>query len=213
MGTTAALCLAPFVIAGLLSLRGPLVYAGVPDSIFYISPESDNITFEVREVPRGEVLERLTRHRAIQLEWRDPSFATELISGAFKGNMDTVLRRLLSHTNSIMVYEQASGVPRLSKIIIVGTSGQIPPNNVEKVDPRTTPKPGKVDSNEMKTPTPSSDTKNGIIPPHSTTNPGPQPGFGASVPAPPATLGAIGYPPSVPTSGNMPSELLPPMGR
>jgi hypothetical protein len=94
--------------------------AGVQDSVFFVSPDGHNVAFDVRDVPRREVLNRLLTSRAIALEWVDQTFADERISGAFHGNIDAVLQRLLAQADFVAVYDRAGGTPRITRLTIVG---------------------------------------------------------------------------------------------
>ena len=94
-------------------------FAGVQDSVFFVSPDG-NVAFDVRDVSRREVLQRLLSSKAIELEWVDPVYADERISGAFNGNADTVLQRLLAQTDFVVVYNRDGGISRVARLIIVG---------------------------------------------------------------------------------------------
>src|SRR6185295_19156490 len=74
----------------------------VQDSVFFISPDGSNVAFDVRNVSRREVLDRLLTNRSIELEWIDAAVGDERISGSFKGSPDTVLQRLLAQTDFVV---------------------------------------------------------------------------------------------------------------
>jgi hypothetical protein len=95
-------------------------FAGVQDSVFFISPDGSNIAFDVREVSRREVLDRLLVSRAIELDWVDSGFGDEKISGVFKGSADSVLQRLLAQTDFVAVYDRNGEKSRIARLIIVG---------------------------------------------------------------------------------------------
>jgi hypothetical protein len=94
--------------------------AGIHDSIFFTSPDGSSVAFDVRDVSRREVLDRLLVGRAIELEWIDTVFADERISGAFKGTTDSVLQRLLAQSDYVVVYDRKGDKPRIARLIIVG---------------------------------------------------------------------------------------------
>lgn len=100
-------------------LTGP-GFAGVQDSVFFVSPDGGNVAFDVRDVSRREVLHRLLNSKAIELEWVDPAYADERISGAFNGSTDAVLQRLLAQTDFVAVYDRDGGKSRIARLIIVG---------------------------------------------------------------------------------------------
>jgi hypothetical protein len=100
------------------SLAGP-VSAGVQDSVFSVDADG-NVAFDVRDVARRDVLQRLVQGRAVELEWVDPAFADERITGVFNGNVDAVLQRLLAQTDFVAVYDRQGGKPRIARLIIVG---------------------------------------------------------------------------------------------
>lgn len=94
--------------------------AGVQDSVFFASPDGNSIAFDVREVARREVLDRLLANRAIELEWVDTGFGEEKITGVYKGSADAVLQRLLAQTDFVVVYDGKGEKSRISRLIIVG---------------------------------------------------------------------------------------------
>ena len=108
----------------LLAGRGS---AGVQDGAFSISSDGGgNVAFEVRDLSRREVLQRLLQSRGIVLEGVDPAFAEERISGAFYGSIDAVLQRLLAQTNFVAVYKREGGTSRIARVIIVGKAASLP---------------------------------------------------------------------------------------
>jgi len=88
--------------------------------------EGQNVAFEVRDLSRREVLQRLLQNRGIVLEGVDPAFAEERISGAFYGSIDAVLQRLLAQTNFVAVYKREGGTSRIARVIIVGKAASQP---------------------------------------------------------------------------------------
>jgi len=94
--------------------------ADVQDSVFFVSPDGDNVAFDVRDVPRREVLNRLLTSKAIVLEWVDQAFADERISGAFNGSIDGVLQRLLAQADFVAAYDREGGTSRITRLTIVG---------------------------------------------------------------------------------------------
>ena len=106
----------------LLAGRGS---AGVQDGAFSISSDGGgNVAFEVRDLSRREVLQRLLQSRGIVLEGVDPAFAEERISGAFYGSIDAVLQRLLAQTNFVAVYKHEGGTSRIARVIIAARGGE-----------------------------------------------------------------------------------------
>jgi hypothetical protein len=93
--------------------------AGVQDSVFSVGADG-NVAFDVRDVARRDVLQRLLQGRAVEVEWVDPAFADERITGVFSGSADAVLRRLLAQTDFVAVYDGQGGKPRIARLIIVG---------------------------------------------------------------------------------------------
>jgi hypothetical protein len=93
--------------------------AGVQDSVFSVGADG-TVAFDVRDVARRDVLQRLVQGRAVELEWVDPTFADERITGVFNGSADAVLQRLLAQTDFVAVYDRQGGKPRIARLIIVG---------------------------------------------------------------------------------------------
>jgi hypothetical protein len=93
--------------------------AGVQDSVFSVGADG-TVAFDVRDVARRDVLQRLVQGRAVELEWVDPAFADERITGVFNGSVDGVLQRLLAQTDFVAVYDRQAGKPRIARLIIVG---------------------------------------------------------------------------------------------
>ena len=94
--------------------------AGVQDSVFFINPDGSNVAFDVRDVSRREVLDRLLTSKSIELEWVDAAAGDERISGAFRGSTDDVLQRLLAQTDFVVVYGRDGDKTRIARLIIVG---------------------------------------------------------------------------------------------
>lgn len=100
--------------------------AGVQDSVFLTNPDG-NVSFDVRDVSRREVLDKLLAGKRIELEWADSAIGDEKISGAFKGSTESVLLRLLAQTDYVAVYDRDGGdVPRIARLIIVGKGSSKP---------------------------------------------------------------------------------------
>ena len=118
--------------------RGPVktLCAGVVGGLFFanaafpagqdlqlaIRSEGNGIEFEVRGASRQQALERLLADSGIELQWRDFAVANEAISGTFKGTSVSVARRLLAQTNFVVVYDEANGFPRITRVVIMGRS-------------------------------------------------------------------------------------------
>jgi hypothetical protein len=94
-------------------------FAGVQDSRFVISPDGAFVDFDVRDVPRREVMTRLFADKGIKLEWLTPSFGDEKISGTFKGSHAAVAQQLLAQSNFVVVRDPG-GENKISRLIIIG---------------------------------------------------------------------------------------------
>ena len=94
--------------------------AGVEDSVFFISADGSSVAFDVHDVSRREVLDRLLTSNSIELEWVDAAAGDERISGAFRGSTDAVLQRLLAQTDFVAVYDRDGDNTRIARLIIVG---------------------------------------------------------------------------------------------
>jgi hypothetical protein len=102
-------------------------FAGVQDSRFVISPDGAFVDFDVRDVPRREVMARLFADKGIKLEWLTPSFGDEKISGTFKGSHADVTQQLLAQSNFVVVRDPG-GENKISRLIIIGpaATGTVP---------------------------------------------------------------------------------------
>lgn len=92
-------------------------FAAVQDSRFEFTADGADVDFDVRNVPRRDVLDRLFADTGIEFKWLSSSFAAEPISGQFNGAPSSVVRQLLAKTNFVIAYDDKS---RLSRVIIVG---------------------------------------------------------------------------------------------
>jgi hypothetical protein len=110
-------------VAAFAAMHAGASLAGVQDSVFFISPDGSHVAFDVRDVPRREVLSRLLRGEAVELEWGDSAMAEERITGAFKGTIEAVLQRLLAQTDYVVIYANDGGRSRIARLIIVGKGG------------------------------------------------------------------------------------------
>jgi hypothetical protein len=97
-----------------------LAAAGIQESRFDFSADGVNVEFEVRDVPRREVLSRLFADTGIEIRWINSAFADETMSGTFRGAPDIVSRQLLAHMNFVVVNEGSSDAPRITRLIVVG---------------------------------------------------------------------------------------------
>jgi hypothetical protein len=85
--------------------------------------------FELREVSRREVFDRLFANNDIRFDWKSPGIADELISGSYHGSLSQVARLLLTKLDFVLGYEQVDGEVRMTRVVIVGrSSGQASPN-------------------------------------------------------------------------------------
>jgi hypothetical protein len=94
-----------------------LGFAAVQDSRFAVSPDGTTVDFDVRDVPRREVLNRLFAEAGIELKWLDAVFADELITGTFNGTPFSVARQLLARTNFVIAYDDNA---RVARVVVVG---------------------------------------------------------------------------------------------
>lgn len=99
-------------------------FAAVEDSQFTVSPDGMSIQFELRNVPRREVLDHLFSNRGISLSWVDKAAADEPISGSFSGSPDVVAKQLLAPLDFVLGYEQTESKPKIVRVVIVGRSSK-----------------------------------------------------------------------------------------
>lgn len=109
----AGVCVASILVSG-ASL------AGVDDSQFVVSSDGSSVQFELREVSRREVLDRLFAGQDIKLDWVNTAVADEHISGSYGGSLSQVTRQLLGALNFILVYDGVAQESRLTRVVIVG---------------------------------------------------------------------------------------------
>jgi len=99
-----------------------LAVAGIQDSRFDFSADRANIEFEVRDVPRREVLSRLFAGTGVEIRWSNPSFADEAMSGTFSGSAAAVARELLAQMNYVIVHDGRADDSRPVQIVVVGSA-------------------------------------------------------------------------------------------
>jgi len=203
-------CKRPLIKLGALALMscmqsGPGI-AGARESTFYVSPDGLEVVFDVHDVSRREVLDRLLYSQAIEHEWVDAAFAEERISGTFKGSTDTVLQRLLAQANFVAVH--APDGDGLVRLIIVGRAmpqpnpagaGGTPPRNVTDTPLATPPPVADGQAAAMAPPAPGS-VAPALVPPSSSDRELP-----LVVPVP-----RMAAPPLVPPSSSAAAHPLPP---
>jgi hypothetical protein len=97
-----------------------LAVAGIQESRFDFSADGANAEFEVRDVPRREVLNRLFADTGIEIRWINAAFADEAMSGMFRGASDVVARQLLAQMNFVIVSDGSDDTPRVTRLIVVG---------------------------------------------------------------------------------------------
>src|SRR4249920_2972490 len=119
-GTNGRVLLAVSIVAAIGCASAGPTFAGIQDSVFFIAPGGTSVAFDVRDVPRREVVDRLLAGRAIAHEWLDDALADERISGTFNGGAEAVLQKLLAPTNFVVVYERGGDTPRISRLIVIG---------------------------------------------------------------------------------------------
>ena len=112
------------IVAGIGGMAVGPGFAGTRESAFFIAPGGANVVFDVRDVPRREVVDRLLAGRSILLEWLDDTVADEPVTGTFNGSAEAVLQRLLAQTNFVVVYDRSGDQPRISRLTILGKAAK-----------------------------------------------------------------------------------------
>ena len=112
------------IVAGIGGVPVGPAFAGIRESAFFIAPGGASVAFDVRNVPRREVVDRLLAGRAVVLEWLDEALADEPITGVFNGSAEAVLQRLLAQTNFVVVYDRSGDQPRISRLTILGKAAK-----------------------------------------------------------------------------------------
>lgn len=112
----------PICFGGLLISNTAL--ASVDDSHFGRSPDGARLEFDLRDVPRREVLDRLFADQTIKLEWLNRTVADELISGSFRGTLAGMTRQLLAQLDFVLVSEAVDGDVVIKRVVIVGRGGK-----------------------------------------------------------------------------------------
>jgi hypothetical protein len=113
---------------------GTVLFAGmglaaIEDSRFAASSDGTVFEFELREVSRREVFDRLFANSDIRFDWKSPDLADERISGRYQGALPHVAQQLLTNLDFVLGYERLGGEPRMTRVTIVGrASGQASPN-------------------------------------------------------------------------------------
>lgn len=106
----------------LMLVAGTGVRAAVQDSVFFISPDGMTANFNVKDVSRREVLDRLFAGKKIRLEWRSQTTADEPITGVFQGPVASIARQLLAQTDFVTVYDGNKDHSRITRVVIIGKS-------------------------------------------------------------------------------------------
>ena len=112
------------IVAGIGGMPVGPASAGIRESAFFIAPDGASVVFDVRDVPRREVVDRLLAGRAVVLEWLDDALADEPITGVFNGSAEAVLQRLLAQANFVVVYDRSGDQPRISRLTILGKAAK-----------------------------------------------------------------------------------------
>jgi hypothetical protein len=97
-----------------------LALAGNPDSRFDISPDGARVDFDVQDVSRRDVLDRLLADTGIEVRWISSSFGDERISGKFSGPRASVARQLLAQANFVLVHGDGDQTSRVVRVVVVG---------------------------------------------------------------------------------------------
>jgi hypothetical protein len=111
------------ICCGGLLIAGPAL-ASVDDSHFGRSPDGARLEFDLRDVPRREVLDRLFADQTIKLEWLNRTVADELISGSFRGTLVGLTRQLLAQLDFVLISEAVDGNVVIKRVVIVGQGGK-----------------------------------------------------------------------------------------
>ena len=119
------------LLAGVLgawcALTYGLAFGGDQESRFDVSPDGARIDFDVRGVPRRDVLHRLFAGTGVEIKWVSSSYADERISGKFSGAASSVARELLARTNFVLVREHDDATSRVIRVVVVGPANGRPP--------------------------------------------------------------------------------------
>jgi hypothetical protein len=174
------------IVAGIGGMPGEPAIAGVRESAFFVAPGGASVVFDVRDVPRREVVDRLLAGRAVVLEWLDDALADEPVTGVFNGSAEAVLQRLLAQTNFVVVYDRSGDQPRISRLTILGKAAK-QHHAPELAGPGPLPAPS--------------------APPTAAAIPAP-PATPALIPPPPSSDRAA-PPPMLPSAGATPPNLVP----
>lgn len=71
--------------------------------------------------PRRVLIDRLIGDQTIAIDWVDPAFAEEPVSGHFRGPFQRVVRQILGNANYIVAYEgHPDGTQTPSRLVIMG---------------------------------------------------------------------------------------------
>jgi hypothetical protein len=207
----AATLMALGIVAGIGGMPVEPAFAGVRESAFFVAPGGASVVFDVRDVPRRQVVERLLAGRAVVLEWLDDTLADEPITGVFNGNAEAVLQRLLAQTNFVVVYDRSGDQPRISRLTILGKAAK-PHRAPELAGPGPLPAPSAPPTAAAVPAPPASPM---LIPPPSSDRAAPPPmlpSAGATppnlVPLPPPP-GDIFFPLRPPPADTTPPKLVP----
>jgi hypothetical protein len=112
-------------VAACALLAGSAV-ADSEDSRFDISQDGARVDFDVRDVPRRDVLNRLFAGTGIEIRWISASFGDERMSGKFSGPAPSVARQLLAQTSFVLVHGDADQSSRVIRVVVVGPAGGEP---------------------------------------------------------------------------------------
>jgi hypothetical protein len=99
--------------------------AAAADSRFDVSEDGVNVDFDLHEVARREVLDRLLGAGGIQLVWLSRDVAEEPIRGHFRGRRSAVVRDVLAPLDFVLAVDRVDGEVRITRVVVVGrSSGQ-----------------------------------------------------------------------------------------
>jgi hypothetical protein len=92
------------------------------DSRLDISADGTSVDFDLHQVARREVVDRLFADRGIQLDWLNRDVADEPIRGRFRGTRSAVARQMLAPLDFVLAVDRVDGEVRITRVVVVGRS-------------------------------------------------------------------------------------------
>jgi hypothetical protein len=96
--------------------------AGDQDNRFDVNADGTSVDFDLHQVPRRDVLNRLFADRGVKVDWLNRDVADEAIRGHFTGPPSAVARQILAPLNFILALDKVDGETRITRVIVVGRS-------------------------------------------------------------------------------------------